>query len=326
MRPTFEAAQLGSAEILHADGSESLGVNKAMGKIRAVISTTGLSTSRNFYAVVVHRKSRDQSRCDHLKTFNTLIKAYWRGWRTLSQLANTQRPSPSANHIRTIRDQEAGDVCIYWGRASAKTAEKTIRTSPGFYVIPSHLDLVGLGLPPIPEPFRESPLVIQVTTDTSRDREKQSENWNPWESLTRLITGEDQTTAEIERDTLEWRNQFLSEYKCWTSAQVAKETTSTAKNRAAIASRWLAEGRIFSVRFNGKTWFPRFQFHNGSPIPAVCRVIKAFPKHTSGWDLAFFFTTSNSFIGGRKPLELLKGDPETLESLAQSFASPADAF
>jgi hypothetical protein len=325
MRPTFETMKPGSAEILQANGSKPLGVNEAMGKIRAVISDAGLSTSHDVYAVVVYGESREAS-SDHLKTFNTLIKAYWRGWRTLSQLANTQQPSPSANHIRTIRDQEAGDVCIYWGRASAKAVEETMRTAPGFYVIPSHLDLEGLGLPPVPEPFRESPLVIQVMTETPPDREEAPETWNPWESLTRLIAGEEPASAEIERDTLEWRTQFLSEYECWTSAQVAKETTSTAKNRSAIASRWLAEGRIISVRFKGKTWFPIFQFHNGSPIPAVSQVIKASPKHTTGWDFAFFFSTPNSFIGGRKPLELLKGEPEALESLAQSFAGPADAF
>jgi hypothetical protein len=55
-------------------------------------------------------------------------------------------------------------------------------------------------------------------------------------------------------------------------------------------------------------------------------VIRAFPDHATGWDLAYFFKSPNSFIGGRKPLDLLTEDPKRLEPLARSFANPADAF
>jgi len=153
-----------------------------------------------------------------------------------------------------------------------------------------------------------------------------SEEWNPWESLAQLVSGEERVDSGIEKDTLEWREQFMSANKCWTSAEVAKESSSTAKNRAAIASRWLAEKRIFSVQFMRQTLFPRFQFQDGSPVPAISKVIKAFPGHATGWDLAFFFDTPNPFIGGRRPVELLKSAPEKLESLAHRFANPADVF
>jgi hypothetical protein len=329
MRPTFETMQSDSAEILKADGLQPVGVSEAMGKVREALSK-GHSTSRNVYAVIVHGKHRVQGDSNYLSSVNTFLEAYWRGWRTLSRLANTHHSSPQADHLQMIRDREAGDICIYWGSASAKDVKEKMSTSPGVYVIPSHLDvplLVSLGLPPLPELFRQLPLVMQVEmTDTLRDQGERTDRWNPWESLTRLVTGEERANEEIERDTLKWRNQFLSEYESWTSAQVARESTSTAKNQSAIASRWLAEGRIFSVRFGGKTLFPRFQFQDGNPIPAVSRVIKAFPKHATGWSFAFFFTTPNSYIGGHKPLELLKADPVRLESLARSFANPADAF
>ena len=140
------------------------------------------------------------------------------------------------------------------------------------------------------------------------------------------VAHQEHPALETDRDTLEWRKRFMSENKCWSSADVARESGSSAKNQAAIASRWLQEKRIFSIIFEGKIWFPRLQFRDGRPISAVANVIKAFPEHATGWDLAYFFTTPNSFIGGRKPLELLKDDPKRLESLARSFANPADAF
>jgi hypothetical protein len=88
----------------------------------------------------------------------------------------------------------------------------------------------------------------------------------------------------------------------------------------------MREKKIFSVRFEGQQWFPRFQFQDGGPIRAVAQVIKVFPRHATGWELAYFFVTPNSNIGGRKPLELLKEDPARLVSLAQAFAHPANVF
>jgi len=73
-------------------------------------------------------------------------------------------------------------------------------------------------------------------------------------------------------------------------------------------------------------WFPRFQFQDGRPSPAVADVIKIFPEQASGWELAYFFVTPNMNISGRKPLELLKQDPARLASLAHAFVHPADVF
>ena len=112
----------------------------------------------------------------------------------------------------------------------------------------------------------------------------------------------------------------------WTSAQVAAESTSTARNRAAMASRWLREKKIFAIRYEGQQCFPRFQFQDGVPSPVIAQVIKIFPEHATGWDLAYFFATPNPNIGGRKPIELLKSNPARVVSLAEAFAHPADAF
>lgn len=150
--------------------------------------------------------------------------------------------------------------------------------------------------------------------------------WSPWKTLTEALLKKAQVEARIERDTLAWRDRFVSEYPCLTSADVAKESTSTAKNRSAIASRWLGEKKIFSIQSGRKLLFPKFQFQDGSPLPVVSDIMEEFPKHATGWDYVFFLTTPNSFIGGRKPIELLRTDPKQVVSLAHSFADPADAF
>jgi hypothetical protein len=118
----------------------------------------------------------------------------------------------------------------------------------------------------------------------------------------------------------------MKNHLSWTAKEVADQSTSTAKNRAALASRWAQERKIFAVKYEGQFWYPRFQFQDGEPLPTVGQVIQAYPAHANGWDFAYFFATPNANIGGRKPLELLKTDPERVLSLARAAADPADAY
>lgn len=315
------------AAILGAAGFRSLGVNQAMNKVRAALSKANAG-SHEIYAVVVYGKHETPSEFNYLKIANTFFEAYWKGWRSLSRLSNLA-PFSKPYDFQII-DRDSSDVCIYLGCTDAKNVKEKMSTSPGVYIIFSHLDaslLGSMGLPPLPEPFRESPVVIQLKmTSHSVSQRRSSPGWNPWNALVQQVAVEDKAEQEIERDTLDWRKEFMSAYECWTSTEVAKQSTSTARNVSAIASRWVAERKIFSVRFEGKTWFPRFQFQDGSPIPVIAAVIKIFQTHATGWDLAFFFTSPSSYLAGRKPIEILKSDPEKIKSLAQAFATPANVF
>ena len=316
-----------SAAVLGPAGLQTLNVNQAMDKVRAALSPKS-AASPDAYAVLVYGKRGRPAEVDSFAAVNTVLKAYWKVWRSLSRL-NVQ-PSSKSRGLRRISVPGASDVLIYWGSAAAKDVKEKMSTSPGVYLILSHGNASLLGsmdLPQLPEAFRESPLVIQVKTPGhSAGGEEDSTEWNPWNTLARQVAVEHKAEEEIQKDTLAWRKEFMSAYESWTSTEVATQSSSTARNVAAIASRWAREGKIFSVRFEGKTWFPRFQFQDGSPIPAVAAVIKAFPKHATGWDLAFFFTNPNSYLAGRKPIEILRSDPERVTSLAQAFFNPADVF
>jgi hypothetical protein len=136
------------------------------------------------------------------------------------------------------------------------------------------------------------------------------------------------TTASegLDSDTLAWRKEFIGAVRSWTADEIAEQSTSKATNKSAIASRWQSEGKIFSVRFEGRNLFPRFQFKDGSPIPVVAKVIQLMPEHMSGWDFAFFFYNPNSYIGGRRPFEMIRSNPGRVLSLAKQFAHPADVF
>ena len=94
-----------------------------------------------------------------------------------------------------------------------------------------------------------------------------------------------------------------------------------AKNRSVTASRWKAQGRIFSVPFQRAELYPAFQFADGEPIAAMARVLAALPASMSNWQRAFWFTSPNGWLGGDKPAARL-ADPVAVVEAATREGQP----
>jgi hypothetical protein len=87
-------------------------------------------------------------------------------------------------------------------------------------------------------------------------------------------------------------------------------------------ARLKQERRIFSVAYEDKTYLPSFQFdERGDPLPAVAAVIQALGEKTSDWGLALWFTASDGWLGGRRPVDLLKDEPEQVVQAAEQEAA-----
>ena len=118
------------------------------------------------------------------------------------------------------------------------------------------------------------------------------------------------------------RAELLREFDPLTSAEVAELRGSTASNRAAIASRWKSEKRIFSVGYQKTECFPAFQFdRDGEPLPVIRRVLEA-AGHRDGWEIALWFTAINGWLDEKRPVDILdKADhaDEIVEAARHSF-------
>ena len=123
------------------------------------------------------------------------------------------------------------------------------------------------------------------------------------------------------RRNAEARASLLREFGALSSIQVAELAGSRAANRAALANRWKQEGRIFSVTQQATTLYPAFQFdHEGKPHPVIARVLEALGSQSSEWQLALWFLSSNGWLHGRRPVDLLDTDPEAVAEAAQRGA------
>lgn len=257
------------------------------------------------YGVIVYNDeaaSRTARMMDAPRTFKA---AYRKANHALHGWMPPGKPSKAPQNFVT------DDVVVFSGTPAK------IDMSKGVYIFPSHLDsstLSDLDLPRFPlSAEKQQFLVVQVKNVEVEEA---------------AAPGQESVASDekLSPDTVEWRRNFIAEVPCLTAAQVAEQSTSKASNKSALASRWQEEGKIFSVKFESRNWFPKFQFHGGSPVPVIAKVIKTLPEHIAGWDLAFFFSNPNPYIGGRRPLELVRSNPDRVLSLAERFAHPADVF
>ena len=310
-----------SAAVLEPSGFYPRAREKAMNVVTSALSQQK-SSSAPIYAVLIYGKKGAGKTLNYLSAVRTFFKAYRKGFETLSEHSVAILTHPEQDHVSSLKTMKFGDVSFFWGKASAKEVKETMDPRPGIYIVLSHLDqklLMDLELPSLPEPFRKLPSVVQVQYPEWGDLQKEA-------SDILRVPHHGHAKPTPAKNTLDWRKHFVSENPCFTSNEIAQEATSLAANRAAMASRWVQEKKIFSVRFEGQQLFPQFQFQDGRPIPAISEVIRTFPETATGWDMAYFFLSPNPNIGGSRPVDLLKRDPARLASLAQAYVHPADVF
>lgn len=125
-----------------------------------------------------------------------------------------------------------------------------------------------------------------------------------------------QVNGKIDAMNAAARHRFINNFLSYTAAQVAGEAGSTARNRHQTASRWKAEGAIFSVPFQNLDRFPAFQFSHGQPLPVIAETLRHLPAAMSAWEIAFWFVSTNGWLGGEAPVKCL-GDRERVIEAAR---------
>jgi hypothetical protein len=123
------------------------------------------------------------------------------------------------------------------------------------------------------------------------------------------------------RRNAEAREELISAFGLLSSSDIASRAGSKAKNKAALANRWKQEGRIFSVPHHGTASYPAFQFDDeGQPLPVIASILSSVGRQSGGWELALWFIAANGWLGGRRPVDLLRSEPETVARAAEREA------
>jgi hypothetical protein len=115
------------------------------------------------------------------------------------------------------------------------------------------------------------------------------------------------------------RREFLAEFPTLGSAEIARAAGSSARNTAALATRWRKERRVFAVSWGGELRYPAFQFDDdGHPLSVIRVVLEALGDAASDWQVALWFSTPSPYLPRQdRPLRFL-WDPERLVQAARA--------
>lgn len=149
------------------------------------------------------------------------------------------------------------------------------------------------------------------------------------DQLVQLFIGDvTPTPVDIDRARLEaqaWRQILLSGEGWLTAAQVGELANLGAGNPVATVNRWKKDRKIFAITRDGRDYYPRYALGADFRLrPAVAAVLKIL-SWQSGERLAAWFESTSSFLGGKRPREVLASDPASVARAAHD-AVEAESF
>ena len=80
------------------------------------------------------------------------------------------------------------------------------------------------------------------------------------------------------------------------------------------------DGAIFSINYEGVEYFPRFAIDACTLAIAaqgMQRVIAVLATRLNGWGIALWFESSNSYLGGKLPKDIISSDPDAVVQAAR---------
>lgn len=98
-----------------------------------------------------------------------------------------------------------------------------------------------------------------------------------------------------------------------TAAEVAQLAELSTRNPSAQPNKWKKQGQIFAINHGGVDYFPGYGLDRNAgfrPSKVMAKVIEILARNKDSWGMAYWFRSDNSFLGGKKPQDLLASEPE----------------
>jgi hypothetical protein len=130
--------------------------------------------------------------------------------------------------------------------------------------------------------------------------------------------------SEKEASMLQTAREAVFEVSEWhTGEQVARLACLDASSPPEHPDRWKADGKIFSVSHGQHDYFPAYGLdpdHQYRPLAVLADVLRVFNGMKDGWHLAYWFASVNSYLGGKRPLDMIAMEPESVIFAAREEA------
>ena len=147
-----------------------------------------------------------------------------------------------------------------------------------------------------------------------------------WDALVEALTPDMDlsTTKIIEAKMMsEARTAVLETEDFVTASAIAEAAQYSTKNPSSQPNRWKRARQIFAVSHKGIDLYPLYALNRDQefrPLPIVGEVLGLFGDTKTGWETAFWFASVNSYLGSKKPKDVLRSNPEGVLKAAQAEA------
>lgn len=97
-----------------------------------------------------------------------------------------------------------------------------------------------------------------------------------------------------------------------TAEEVTKLAGLNPTGTHSLLDEWLRARKIFVLRHEDNDYFPTYGLDPSagySPQSGMAEVIAILAVKKDGWGMAFWFGSSNSYLGGRLPKDVLRDEP-----------------
>jgi len=122
------------------------------------------------------------------------------------------------------------------------------------------------------------------------------------------------TRIDLERRAIE---RVLQGVEWSTAAEIGARRAPGAANPHGTISRWRESGAVFGIDHGGRKIYPAYVFDASlQPLPAVRKVLEIL-KGYEAFRIAAWFESTNAFLGGRRPREVIGTDPDAVVAAAR---------
>jgi hypothetical protein len=124
-----------------------------------------------------------------------------------------------------------------------------------------------------------------------------------------------------QRIELAARAAVLGSANWLTAFQVAELAKFSTSNPSKRVNEWKEKGAIFSIHDDGIEYYPSYsldELKSYQPLEVIAGVLKIFGYTKSGWGLAYWFWSPNSYLGGKRPQDILAKDPVAVLNAARA--------
>ncbi|NHB93443.1 MbcA/ParS/Xre antitoxin family protein [Photorhabdus cinerea] len=135
-------------------------------------------------------------------------------------------------------------------------------------------------------------------------------NKNKYQSIVTEPSSKIGFTSRNEARLEELKNRIITDSKWLTASELSKLVGSKSVNPSAAANRLKKSKKIFALQIGGKDLFPLYALdEGGQPLPVIKKIIALFGDKKTPWAIAIWFGTPNSWLGNKKPKDLLLTQP-----------------